>query len=252
MCQAAITPRLIWRSCSRLRWAWEPSCVGRRPDADRGTAAGSPSGEPSGVGGRHGTPAIAVAMPWGPMDGPTVNRIAADRAIQADAARAVMIIAPAHDQIPGSRDRPASDVSVTVPSHRRPVLLVPGLLRPRMAVDLGLPLDFGGQVQFGSLLPQRSVSLFEVGTPLGESTSVPLTRSMLLTPGRWVVSGLRFCFGLVMVTAGAACRRLHRPPLQSNTTAGSARRAIVTSWTTPPVLPRTSRPPGLAIYSPGW
>jgi len=121
---------------------------------------------------------IAAAMPWGPMDSATVNRIGVDRAVQADAARAVPLIAEVLDRIPGSRARPPADASVTVSSNRPPLLLVPGLLRPRMAVDLGLPLDVVAKLTpaalesgHSSIQPQDRIYLDE-------------PRGALLSPGQ--------------------------------------------------------------------
>lgn len=85
--------------------------------------------------------AIAMTMPWGPLDSETVARIERERHVQANATSVAVPISAVLDRLPDSRTMPPSPAGVTVPSNRAEALFVPGLLRPRMAVDLGLPLD---------------------------------------------------------------------------------------------------------------
>lgn len=87
---------------------------------------------------------IALTMPWGPLDESTITLIARERHVQANATTVAGPIAAVLDRLPGSRTMPPPPAGVTVPSNRPVVLFVPGLLRPRMAVDLGLPLDHVG------------------------------------------------------------------------------------------------------------
>jgi hypothetical protein len=84
---------------------------------------------------------IAMTMPWGPLDGETVTRIERERNLQANAASIAGPVSAVLDRLPGSRTMPPPPAGVTVASDRPEALFVPGLLRPRMAVDLGLPLD---------------------------------------------------------------------------------------------------------------
>jgi hypothetical protein len=84
---------------------------------------------------------IATTVPWGPFDGATMALISRERRVQAHAAEVAGPISAVLDRLPDSRTRPPPPAGVTVPSGRPVVLFVPGLLRPRMAVDLRLPVD---------------------------------------------------------------------------------------------------------------
>ena len=130
--------------------------VGGRPAANARTGLTHPAGQLAAAGATAAVAAIAL-MPWGPFDAALTERIATERALQANAALALPAIAEALDRIPGSRDRPALSAGVTVPSGRRPVLLVPGLLRPRLAVDLDLPVDVVGGLTAAGLDPDAGL-----------------------------------------------------------------------------------------------
>ncbi len=82
-----------------------------------------------------------VAPPWGAAVRRAASTIASERALNGNAAFVEPAIAAALDTVPGSRAAPPPGAGVEVPSGRGPVLFVPPLLRPRLAVDLGLPLD---------------------------------------------------------------------------------------------------------------
>lgn len=100
---------------------------------------------------------LLALAPWGPFDEATRSRIANERALQANAARVEPLIGRALDSIPGSRERPTGDAGVTVASGRSPVLLVPGLLRPRMAIDLDVPVDLVAGLTAAGLTPERGL-----------------------------------------------------------------------------------------------
>jgi hypothetical protein len=100
---------------------------------------------------------IATTTPWGPYDGATVGLISRERRVQAHATEVAGPISAVFDRLPDSRTMPPPPAGVTVPSGRPVTLFVPGLLRPRMAVDLGLPVDRVTGFGTGELRSPRDV-----------------------------------------------------------------------------------------------
>ena len=82
-----------------------------------------------------------VSPPWGASFRFAANTIARERILNGNAAFVEPTIDAELDAIPGSRDAPPSGAGVDGPRTREPLLLVPSPLRPRLAVDLELPLD---------------------------------------------------------------------------------------------------------------
>lgn len=151
--------------------------------------------------------AVVLTRPWGPRDLGAVRRIANERALHANAGLVGPAIGAALDAIAGSRDRPTPGAGVNNPSGRTPLLLVPPLLRPRLALELGMPLDRVAGLnaaavrdRAATLLPGRIIYhdlhggqdddafaylRIEVPTVLGDVLLVPLVADA--ATGAWVL-----------------------------------------------------------------
>ena len=84
---------------------------------------------------------VALSAPFGPLDVPTMTVIRDERLLveHADAARATLD--RALDAIPGSRTFSGDAALQGRPTSGHASLVVPALLRPRLAVDLDVPLS---------------------------------------------------------------------------------------------------------------
>lgn len=98
--------------------------------------------------------AIAAAPVIGPLDAATKSQIAATRALGRTADRATGILRPVVAAIPGALSWPGSAPLPLVGT--KALLVVPTPIRPRLAVDLGLPLSRVGSTAAAALDPTGS------------------------------------------------------------------------------------------------
>jgi hypothetical protein len=97
--------------------------------------------------------AVALSAPFGPLDGPTRSEIRRERLLAEHADAALATLDHGLDAIPSSRSW-TGDVDLqgrSVTGHES--LLVPVLLRPRMSIDLGVPLT-----NVGGLTPRHAIA----------------------------------------------------------------------------------------------
>lgn len=83
---------------------------------------------------------ICFAAPFAPFDPEVRTTIRRNLTMNANADRAVPVLDTALDTMPGVRDVPQGATARPGTSAGDPALMVPVLLRPRLAVDLDLPL----------------------------------------------------------------------------------------------------------------
>jgi hypothetical protein len=96
--------------------------------------------------------AVALSAPFGPLDGSTRSEIRNERLLAEHADAALATLGHELDAIPASRTFTGDVALEGRPANGHASLLVPVLLRPRMSIDLDVPLT-----NVGGLTPRHAI-----------------------------------------------------------------------------------------------